>query len=394
MTASITMETDERRRIASRLVALAALAAGVSVVACSDGGSPVSPDDMLPEAEAGLELVATGLEGVTAVADLGDGVLVAEAGGAVRIVRDGVASTVLDLSDSLYTGFGLGLLDLAVHPDFPADRRVFLSYLKHNGVIRAVWFRLAASLDTVEHGSGGTVIEASLAEPAAVGGGLAFGPDGMLYFGIGDGGAAEEGIAREPTLLPGSLLRLDVDGGSPYAIPTDNPYADGADGRPEVWAKGLQEPRSVVFAGGWLYLTDRGGPWQEVNVQEASLGGLDYGWPIRGGSHCVQGGTTCASEGLVPPAYEYGPNPNLMPIGGVVYHGDAIPELRGQYVFSDFWAGWVRSFTYAAGDVEAATDWALSVRPARWTGYALDIHGEVLVFGGQAVYRWVPPSRD
>jgi hypothetical protein len=83
-----------------------------------------------------------------------------------------------------------------------------------------------------------------------------------------------------------------------------------------------------------------------------------------------------------------------MPIGGVVYQGDAIPALRGQYVFSDFWAGWVRSFTYTAGDVDAATDWTLSVRPARWTGYALDTQGEILVFGGQAVYRWVPRSTD
>jgi glucose/arabinose dehydrogenase len=181
------------------------------------------------------------------------------------------------------------------------------------------------------------------------GGWVGFDPDGMLLLALGDGGAAgdPENRASDTGQLLGKILRLDVAGaadGQPYAIPADNPFADGAAGRPEILHLGLRNPfrASVDAATGDLWIGDVGqDEWEEVDVAPAGSRGLDFGWRRWEGRHCYDPSPAagCTEEGVTMPVTEYPHGAGCSVIGGVVYRGEAIPALRGAYVFGDYCAG-------------------------------------------------------
>jgi glucose/arabinose dehydrogenase len=182
-----------------------------------------------------------------------------------------------------------------------------------------------------------------------------FGPDGMLYIGMGDGGSGgdPQGNGQNRNTLLGKLLRIDVDHGDPYSVPSDNPFVGQPGMKGEIWAWGLRNPWRFCFdpAADLLYIADVGqNGWEEVDVVPASRAGLNFGWNLMEGNHCY-GASSCSSNGLVLPALEYSHSEGCSITGGFVYRGSAIPELTGRYIYADYCQGWVRSFFYANGKV-------------------------------------------
>jgi glucose/arabinose dehydrogenase len=213
----------------------------------------------------------------------------------------------------------------------------------------------------------------------------------MLYNPTGDGGSGGDPQERAQNLneLLGKLLRIDVDGGDPYVIPADNPYAGGG-GRGEIWAVGLRNPWRVASdpPANRLYLADVGqNIFEEVNVRPAGAAGLNYGWDIMEGASCYEPSTGCNQSGLVLPAVVYDHDDGCSVTGGYVYRGAAHPSLVGLYFYSDYCSGWLRSFRYSGGE---ATDrrTLIASRIGGVTSFGLDAAGELYVLtGGGIVFR-------
>ena len=349
-----------------------------------------------------LEEVVTGLSFpllvTTAPGDTGR-LFVVEKGGVVRVLKHGVLlpTPYIDLSARVTKGSEQGLLGMAFHP---TDGRVVLSFTvpgtPGGGLSRVATFTAGPDPDVLDPASEQVVLEVDQPYSNHNGGHVTFGPDGFLYFGLGDGGSGgdPQGHGQDRGDLLGSLLRLDLDHGLPYTVPPSNPFVGQAGMRGELWNWGLRNPWRFSFdrATGDLYMADVGqGAWEEVDVQPAaSGGGENYGWNVMEGTHCYGGGS-CSRDGLVLPVTEYGHGDGCSITGGHVYRGQAIPELTGTYFYSDYCDGWIRSFKYEGG---AATE------PQSWP--SLDPHGQVSSFGedalgelyvvvaGGAIYRIAP----
>jgi glucose/arabinose dehydrogenase len=225
------------------------------------------------------------------------------------------------------------------------------------------------------------------------GGQIAFGPDGMLYVGLGDGGSGGDplGNGQNTATLLGAILRLDVDGGSPYAIPADNPLVGQAGARGEIWAYGLRNPWRFSFdrSTGILFIADVGqSAREEVDVQPAdSPGGENYGWNVMEGSICY-GAATCDTQGLILPAAEYTHAEGCSITGGYVYRGTAVPVLQGRYLYADYCQGWIRSFTWASGQATDSREWEGLTPGGQITSFGEDGSGEVYVMTlGGKLYR-------
>ena len=269
-------------------------------------------------------------------------------------------------------------------------------------------------------------------QPNHSGGGLGFGPDGRLYLGTGDGGGrgdadtghAPGGNAQDPTRLLGKVLRIDVDGDEPYAIPPDNPFVDGG-GQPEVFAMGFRNPWRLTWEPGGdrrLLVSDVGyGRYEELDVVEA---GGNYGWRVREGMHCLdlaeplEDLETCPETDedgrpLIDPVLEYShAEVGLAIIGGFVYRGSEVPDLRGRYVFGDWSADWQTEQPLPRGSLLVSDPRPMDAGPWAWrrltleeglnrfvTGIGEDATGELYVmtrgltgpFGlSGAVYRIAP----
>lgn len=250
----------------------------------------------------------------------------------------------LDISDRVRSDGAYGLLGIALHPRFEDTGDVFLSYTAHGGTyMRALLTRIhsndgGASFDAA---SETVLMEYDLSERIHTNDDVHFGPDGYLYWSTGDGGphGDPDGHAQNESSLRGKVLRIDVDGGAPYAIPPDNPFADGG-GAPEVWAYGLRNPWRFSFdrATGELWLGDVG--WrtrEEINRIEA---GNNYGWPIFEGTLC-RDESACNRTPTVLPVADHGREQMRSISAGFVYRGAAIPALAGHMIYADFVYGFI-----------------------------------------------------
>jgi glucose/arabinose dehydrogenase len=269
-----------------------------------------------------------------------------------------------------------------------------VSYTRQDGSSVLARYHVSADPDLADPASGSTILGLTQPYSNHNGGMIAFGPDGYLYFGLGDGGSGgdPQGTGQDRSDLLGSILRLDVSGGGAYAIPADNPYATSTSFRHELWNWGLRNPWRFSFdrQNGDLYIADVGqNAWEEVNVQPAgSGGGENYGWNLMEGDHCYTSG--CSQAGLTLPVLEYGHNQGCSVTGGYVYRGSAIPALVGHYVYADYCGGWVRSFRYQGGQATEQLDQA-ELRPGgNITSFGEDAGGELYILTqGGGVYRIV-----
>jgi glucose/arabinose dehydrogenase len=332
-----------------------------SVAPSSPGvaGSTSPAPSIPPLTSVSLKQIATGLSDPIGVTNAGDGsgrLFVNERGGRIRVVNpDGSlrSTDFVDLSDEIEAGGERGLLGLAFHPDFASNRRVFVHYSrKGDGATVIAELTAAADRSTADPASERVIF--ILDQPFANhnGGQIAFGPNGFLYIGLGDGGSGGDpfGNGQNRQVLLGKILRIDVDAphaaGKEYAIPASNPYAPGGvepgAGLPEIWAYGLRNPWRFSFdrGSGDLYIGDVGqNAWEEVDRQPAgSRGGENYGWVLFEGSHCS---ADCSSISVVLPIAEYGHGPGggCSVTGGYVYRGTRQPAMAGTYLFSDFCSG-------------------------------------------------------
>jgi len=239
--------------------------------------------------------VIGGLQRPVDLKHAGDGrLLVVEKQGVIRIVRDDVLlpEFFLDLRDRVGSGASeQGLLGLAFHPRFAENGRLFVNYTDTAG--DTVVARYLASGDRADPAS--EVVLLRIPQPFANhnGGAMAFGPDGYLYIGTGDGGSAgdPQGNGQSLNTLLGKILRLDVDGGEPYGVPEDNPFAGSGEVYPEIWASGLRNPWRIAFdrPTGDVYIGDVGqNRWEEIDVAPAASAGLNYGWNVMEGRHCFR----------------------------------------------------------------------------------------------------------
>jgi len=367
--------------------------------ACNDSSGPGDGGNPLPPG-IGLQLddfITSGLSSpVFMTQPLDDGrIFVVEQGGRIRVIRDGVLQTTpfLDLTSRVLSGSERGLLSVAFHPQYATNHFFYVYFTTQtNGAIRIERFTTTANPEVADPASTKLIITTPHPVGNHNGGLLAFGPDGMLYAGLGDGGGSgdPDGNGQNFNALLGSLLRLDVDHGDPYAIPADNPFVGQAGRRGEVWAKGLRNPWRYAFdpPTGLLYIADVGQDLhEEVNTVVATRAGLNYGWNVREGFSCFNA-TSCASAGFEPPIIDYGHGPACSITGGYVYRGSEIPAIRGHYFYSDFCAGFVRSFRYQNGSAVDVKDWDL---PAGFVvSFGKDFDGELYIVAGNSIQKIVP----
>lgn len=297
-----------------------------------------------------VDVVVNGLQAPLDVTHAGDGsgrVFVVEQAGRIRVVKDGVLvdRPFLDITGRIRSGGESGLLGLAFHPNHPTDPRLFVNYTDLDGNTVISSFRVSSTdRDIGDPDSETIVLGIGQPFPNHNGGAVAFGPDGMLYIAMGDGGSGgdPQGNGRRLDTLLAKILRIDVDGegglGGPYGIPSDNPFVAVAGARPEIWLTGLRNPWRIRFDSGTgdLWIGDVGqGAWEEIDVARAGVGGLDYGWNTMEGFHCYEPAVGCDRTGLTLPVAEYGHGLGCAVIGGVVVRNPRRDRLAGGYLFGD-----------------------------------------------------------
>jgi glucose/arabinose dehydrogenase len=292
----------------------------------------------------------SGRSGIVDIVNAGDGsdrLFLVEQSGRIFIHDRGedVETPFLDIRDRVESsGNEQGLLSLAFAPDYATSGYFFVWYTAPGGDTRLCRFRVGADPDTADPGSETLILSVDQPYSNHNGGRLQFGPDGMLYLGLGDGGGAFDPTdsAQNGASLLGKLIRIDVDPAhGTYAVPPDNPFVGDATVRDEIWALGLRNPWRMAFdsGSGDLYIADVGqNQFEEVNFQPAgSAGGENYGWDVMEASQCVSGG--CDSTGLTLPVAEYDHDLGCSVSGGEVYRGNAYPNLQGRYLFGDYCSG-------------------------------------------------------
>jgi glucose/arabinose dehydrogenase len=279
---------------------------------------------------------------------------VVEKAGLVRVFANdqntASASIFLDIRSLVNaTGEG-GLLGLAFHPNFPVTPLAFVSYTRSGAPLVSYVSRFLSTDSGQTLNAATEEVILTVDQPATNhnGGNVAYGPDGFLYVGFGDGGGSgdPDGNGQDTRTLMGAIVRLDVEGGSPYGIPAGNPFeanavctgGTGVDDCPEIFAWGLRNPWRFNFdtVTSKLWTGDVGqGDWEEVDVITA---GGNYGWNVREGAHCFNPGTGCANTFIEPVSeYDHGFGGSIT--GGLVYRGTTISELAGWYLFGDFTSG-------------------------------------------------------
>ena len=287
------------------------------------------------------------------IANAGDGsgrLFLAERTGRIFILDsqgETLQTPFLDMR-SRVTAMGLeqGLLSLAFAPDFETSGYFYVWYTTIGGGTALARYRVSEEPNLADPDSHQMVLFVAQPFDNHNGGRLQFGPDGMLYLGLGDGGGSfdPDNAGQDGQTLLGKLIRIDVNPvHGTYAVPADNPFVGNSNVLNEIWATGLRNPWRISFdrATGDLFIADVGqNQWEEINFQPASsTGGENYGWDIMEASSCVGGGTGCNRSGKVLPVAEYNHDVGCSVTGGEVYRGQAYPRMVGMYFFGDYCTG-------------------------------------------------------
>lgn len=334
-------------------------------------------------------LVATGLGVPTDIVptpiDDDDRLFIVEQVGTITIINkrgDHEPTTFLDISAKVQDGGEMGLLGMAFHPKFAQNGYFFVNYIDKDMFTNVVRFQVNAD-GLADPATEKTLLKIKQPYSNHNAGALAFGPDGFLYIPLGDGGSGgdPENRAQTKNEYLGKLLRVDVDGGDPYAVPASNPFAADGAFKPEIWAWGLRNPWRISFDSktGDLYIADVGqGTIEEVDVQpSSSKGGENYGWRCFEGTRSYQPDDCQAASAYVTPAFEYKHEEGRCSVtGGYVYRGSRIPSLDGQYIYGDLCSGEI----FAASHSD--NSWAqklLFKTPFKISTFGQDKDGEIYV---------------
>lgn len=335
-----------------------------------NGGGTTPPRTTNPTLA--LSPVVSGLTNPLGMESSHDGtgrLFIVQQGGTIRILQNGVltASPFLDITSLIESGGEKGLLGLAFHPSYSTNRKFYVNYTRRvAGQLQSVIAEYQASAGNPNQADASTArLLLTYDQPFDNhnGGQLAFGPDGFLYIGVGDGGSGGDpnNNGQTKTVLLGKILRIDVNStsaGKQYAIPLGNPFASGVSGVPEIFAWGFRNPWRFSFDSSRLFVADVGqDAFEEIDVVEV---GKNYGWRTMEGTHCFNPATNCDQTGLTLPIFDYPHSDGESVTGGFVYRGSAIPALVGAYVFGDFISGniwfltqngstWTRTLALASG---------------------------------------------
>jgi len=344
-------------------------------------------------------VITEGLENPLFLTHAGDGsarLFVVEQPGRIRVLEGHtlLPAPFLDITKQVLSGGERGLLGLAFHPDYRHNGRFFVNYTRKSDGATVV----------AEYRRGATATSASQDErillivpqpyPNHNGGMVAFGPDGYLYIGFGDGGSKgdPDNRAQNPQDLLGKILRIDVDRGDSYGIPMDNPFAKQG-GRPEIYAIGLRNPWRFSFdiKTGNLWVADVGQyQWEEIDL--VARGG-NYGWRVMEGTHCFHPSTDCQTTTFNLPLYEYAHEKGRCSItGGYVYRGQAISSLAGTYVYGDFCSGEIFALQNSPREQLLNKAPMILKTSLQISSFGEDAAGELYVLDHKGgVYRLSPP---
>jgi glucose/arabinose dehydrogenase len=335
------------------------------------------------------EQIVSGLQRPVDIQNAGDGsgrLFVIEKPGRIRILINGqlLAVPFLDISDRVRSsGNEQGLLGLAFHPNYKQNGFFYVNYTGSGGTTHIARFQVTQDPNFADPNSEMTLLTVGQPFPNHNGGALAFGPDGYLYAGLGDGGSAGDpfGNSQKTDTLLGKILRLDVDQSQPYAIPLDNPFGN------EVWAYGLRNPWRISFDGktGDLWIGDVGQDnWEEIDYLPAgSAGGANFGWNVVEGNHNYAGQ---AQANFIAPVAEYSHDEGCSVTGGYVYRG-TMPEWQGIYFYGDYCAGTVWGLIRSGNGFQSRVLFDAGVNI---TSFGQDESGEIyLASDSGGIYRLI-----
>lgn len=404
---------------------LASLGAGALVLnSCGDDGGSTPAIDAMPNAQidasdvpvidAGVAAFCTPTSGTNlALQEIATGfneplfldapegdtrLFVVEQPGRIMLIKDAevLPTPFLDIENIVNSGGNeQGLLGLAFHPDFATNGRFFVNYIatSPSGDTVVAEYTATGGAD-VANATGKILLTIDQPQGNHNGGMLAFGADGYLYIGSGDGGSGgdPDGNGQNLNSNLGKLLRIDIDSGDPYAIPSDNPYAVSG-GSPEIWSYGLRNPWRFSFDSmtGEVYIADvgqGGGPFpaalEEVNVQPGTAANVNYGWRVVEGTQCFIPTSGCDTSGKIAPVHTYPHDQGRQSItGGYVYRGSCLPDIDGWYFFGDYSGTQIYSFEHSGGAITNLQDQTPALDPGgainRLTSFGEDGFGELYV---------------
>lgn len=400
-----------------RNVASALLAGALTVaLGCGGGAALSAPSDTAPAstrsdaAPSNDQMQAGGVRLARVAGSLGDAVYVTGAPGQANrlyVVRQGgrivvlvrgrvTGAPFLDVSGLISTGGEQGLLGLAFHPRYAQNGRFYVNYTDRGGDTRVVEYRRGSS-GRADPSSARVLLTVDQPYENHNGGHLAFGPDGFLYIGMGDGGSGGDphGNGQRLDTLLGKLLRIDVDsrtGDLPYGIPADNPFRGGA-GRAEIYSYGLRNPWRFSFdrTRGDLWIGDVGqGSIEEIDFRRRGAGrGANFGWNAFEGRARFSGGGALRGSAHVPPVAQYTHAKGCSVTGGYVYRGTRVPALRGRYVYADYCTGrvWTMRAGPRPGGVREITGRLRSLSSV--TSFGEGQNGDLYVIASGSLYRFV-----
>ena len=318
--------------------------------------------------------------------------------GRIRIYNldSGTLNSTAFLSLSVSTSSEQGLLGLAFHPNYAQNGYFYVNYTATNGDTIIKRYSVSSDPDVANSGSGYTILTIDQPYTNHNGGWLGFGPDGYLYIGTGDGGSGGDPGNRAQDITNqklGKMLRINVDGGSPYSIPADNPFV-GITGDDEIWAYGLRNPWRCSFDSetGDLWMGDVGQyEYEEITFQPASsTGGENYGWRCYEGDHAYNTSGCSPQNTMTFPVWEYSHSSGCSITGGEIYRGTAIPSLDGTYFFGDYCYSTIWSFRYDGSTVYDYQNRTSELAPdagsiGSISGFGRDAAGEIYIcdLGGE-----------